>query len=396
MHIGRVVVSLSLVAGFLLGGPLAQAQALPNLRTTFVPRLPAPNACYHFSCFDRASYDANTLAAIGVLEPAVHVYLRLSSGPWYARAVLRNRTPLPAGYDTVGYRYPLAVIGNDIVATAFRSGPAVPELCETHVLVRTDTRWQVKQVIGGCADQFAKDGTRLLFGKSGPMPIFSRGADGRFSEESRVFPPSDGFFDAEKSLALHAWTVVVGKPAENFDTGAAYVFQRRSGQWILMETLRPDGAGANTRFGHSVGVYEYNVAIAAPGAVNPSGVGPGMVYMYTGVGDRWFVSQEIGEPPPGASEYPVGNSFGISLTLRGRRLIVSTRSPFQSGLGPPSYLFERGVRESSWAARATLAGAGLSIDISGDTAMIDRRGVRGGTEPTVVNLPVLRETEAAP
>jgi hypothetical protein len=84
------------------------------------------------------------------------------------------------------------------------------------------------------------------------------------------------------------------------------------------------------------------------------------------------------------------------LALRGRRLIVSTSNPFQSGLGPPSYLFERGVRESSWVARATLAGDGLSIDLSGATAMVDRRGIRGGTTPTVVNLPALREADITP
>lgn len=394
MHSLRLVLAAWILIGGVFNSIETSAQALPNLRTVFVPRLlPEPNACYHFSCFDRASYDGNTLAAIGTLEPAVHVFLRISAGPWYAQSVRRNRTALPAGYDTAGYRYPLAVVGDDILVTAFRSGPGVPELCETHVWGRTDTRWQVKQVINVCADQLVKDGSRVLFGVPGPMPIYSRGANGLFSEESRVTPPSDGFFNDEKSLALHAWSVVVGKPGENFDTGAVYIFQRRGGQWTLTKTLLPEGAGGGTRFGDAVGVYEYNVAVAAPGAVNPSGVGPGMVYMYTGVNDRWSISQEIGEPAPGASEYPVGNTFGISLALRGRRLVVSTTNPFQ---GAPSYLFERGVRESSWVARATLAGDGLSIDLSGNTAMVDRRGVRAGTFPTVVILPALREPDVAP
>jgi hypothetical protein len=400
VHIAHPAVRWVFPALFLLGAFTAldvAAQTLPHLRTTFVPRLlPEPNDCYQFSCFNRASYDGNTLAAIGTLEPVVHVYLRLSSGPWYAQSVRRNRSPLLPGYTSAGYRYPLAVVGNDILVTAYQNGPGVTERCETHVWSRIDTRWHIKQIIDVCAGQFAKDGNRILFGTAGPMPIYARGSDGSFSEESRVFPPIDGFFDAEKSLALHAWTVVVGKPSVNFATGAAYVFQRHSGQWILMETLVPEGAGANTRFGRAVGVYEYNIAVAAPGAVSPSGIGTGQVYVYTGVNDHWFISQEIGEPPPGASEYPVGNTFGISLALRGRRLVVSTTNPFQSGLGPPSYLFERGVRESSWVARATLAGDGLSIDLSGNTAMVDRRGLRSGTFPTVVNLPTLRELDVTP
>ena len=54
----------SIGGGFLLLGSTlhpvtAFGQTLPNLQTTFVPRLlPEPNACYQFACFHRASYDA--------------------------------------------------------------------------------------------------------------------------------------------------------------------------------------------------------------------------------------------------------------------------------------------------------------------------------------------------
>ncbi len=54
------------------------------------------------------------------------------------------------------------------------------------------------------------------------------------------------------------------------------------------------------------------------------------------------------------------------------------------------------MRESAWAARATLAGDGLTIDVSGNTTMIDRRGQRVGSVPTIVNLPTLREPDIAP
>ena len=394
-HSSRVA-GLTLVvlcmAGSLLAPSAASSQALPHLRTTFVPRLlPEPNSCYHFSCFDRASYDGSTLAALGTLAPAVHVYRRLSSGPWYAQAVLQNRSTLPAGYDTAGYRYPIAVIGDDILVTAFQSGPAMPGTCETHVFGRTDTRWHVKQVINLCAGQFAKDGRRLLFDTGAQLIIYARGSNGLFSEESRVTPPSDGFFNTGKSLALHGWTVVVGKPDVNSQIGAAYIFQRRNGQWSLQETLLPEDTGANTRFGQSVGVYEYNVAISAPGAITSSGIGSGVVYMYTGVNENWALSQAITEPA-GIEN----NTFGTVLTLRGRRLVVSSVDAYPFFEPPYSYLFERGLRESSWVARASLAADGLSIELSGNTAMIDRRGQRGGTFPTIINLPALREPDVAP
>jgi hypothetical protein len=387
---GSWLVGRLILLGLFLS-PAALSQTLPHLRTTFVARNTLqPDPCFEFACFNRSSYDANTLAAIGATFPAVYLFRRISAGPWYEHAVLRNRSALPAGYTEAGYRYPIAVVGDDILVTAYQTGPEVPETCATHVFGRTDTRWQVKQVINVCASSFAKDGTRVLFGTAGQMPIYARGSNGLFAEESRVFPPSTGFFAGEKYLALHAWTVVVGKPTVNASTGAAYIFQQRSGQWLLMQTLTPEGAGADTRFGATVGVYEYNVAVGAPGAVNPTGIGRGLVYMYTGVNDTWFMSQEIAEP--------VGTNhiFGTALALRGRRLVVSTGTfgPFDEDVN--GYLFERGLRESAWVARATLASNALSVDLSGNTAMLDNKGLRFGTVPTVVNLPALREPDVAP
>ena len=390
----RSAVFMWIVLLLALGPGSAAAQTLPNIRTTFVPRLPAPNDCYQFSCFGQPSYDGSTLAAIGALEPVVHVYRRIPAGPWYAQAILRNRSVLPAGYTAAGYRSPIAVVGDDILVTAFQYGPNVPEICQTYVLGRKDTRWSVKQVIDRCADSFAQDGHRVLIDTVSQFTIYIRGSDGLFTEESRIVPPSDGLFAGERSLALNAWTVVVGKPAENGETGAVYIFQRRNAQWALTETLLPEGDGASTRFGHSVGVYEYNVAVSAPGAVSASGVGRGRVYMYTGLDDDWFVSQQIAEP--NAVEYPYGNVFGVALGFRGRRLIVSTYSPFVTPNGPPSYLYERGVREAAWVARATLAGDAQKIDLFGNTAMLDRRDVRAGSHPTVVVLPALREPDVAP
>lgn len=372
----------------------AVAQTLPNIRTTFVPRLPAPNECYQFSCFGPSSYDGSTLGATGATEPVVHVYRRIPAGPWYAQAILRNRSVLPPGYTTAGYRGPIAVVGDDIVVTAFQYGPTVPEICQTVVLGRNDTRWSVKQVIDRCADSMVKDGSRVLIDTVSQFTIYVRGSDGLFTEESRVLPPSAGFFAGERSLALHAWTVVVGKPAQNGETGAVHIFQRRGAEWSLTQTLLPEAGGANMRFGQSVGVWEYNVAVSAPGALPPSGVGRGMVYMYTGLDHDWFVSQSIAEP--NAVEYPYGNVFGTALGLRGRRLIVSTYSPFVTSNGPPSYLYERGVREAAWVARATLVGDAQHIDLFGNTAMIERRDVRTGSHPTVVVLPALREPDVAP
>jgi hypothetical protein len=388
---GLTVLVLSFAASLFLS-TAAISQTLPHLRTTFVARNTLqPDPCFEFACFNRSAYDRNTLAAIGAGYPAVYVFLRISAGPWYEQAVLQNRSTLLPGYTAAGYRYPVEVIGDDILATAYQTGAGLPDTCATHVFGRTDTRWQVKQVIDVCPTSFARDGNRVLIGTAASMPIYARGSNGLFAEESRVFPPSPGFFaDARKVLALNAWTVVVGKPLVNSETGAAYIFQRRSGAWQLLKTLTPEGGGTYTHFGAAVDVYEYNVAIGAPGAINPSGMGRGLVYMYTGVNDTWFMSQQIAEP---LESY---NDFGAALALRGRRLVVSTGSPNPLAGDLRGYLFERGLRESAWDARASLAGNGFTVDLSGSTVMIDNKGLRIGSFPTVVNLPALREPDVAP
>jgi hypothetical protein len=393
-HQSSLAVRLISIGLFLTGGSLATdalSQTLPNLRTTMVAdnRL-QPSPCFEFACFNRSSYDADTLAAIGSQLPNVYVFQRIPAGSWYQHVVLINRTTLPAGYDTAGYRWPIAVVGNDIFVTAYQTGPAVPQRCATYVYARNSSNgfWQVKQVINTCASNFAKDGARILFGTGGPAPIYVRGADGLYTQQSVLTPPSG--LSSAGPAALHNWTVVIGNPSANSGTGTAHIYQRVSGEWVLSETLVPEGGGTGTQFGTSVGVYDYNVAVSAPGATNPSGVGRGLVYLYTGVGENWSISQEIAEPPG------TDSTFGTALALRGRRLVVSSRNGYPFFQGPSGYLFERGVRESAWVARATMAGFGLSIDLSGNTAMVDAEGLRSGTFPTIVNLPALREPDVAP
>ena len=70
---------------------------------------------------------------------------------------------------------------------------------------------------------------------------------------------------------------------------------------------------------------------------------------------------------------------------------MGTYGPFDKEVH--GYLFERGLSESAWVPRATLASNALSVDLSGNTAMLDNKGLRYGTFPTVVNLPALREPD---
>jgi hypothetical protein len=43
-----------------------------------------------------------------------------------------------------------------------------------------------------------------------------------------------------------------------------------------------------------------------------------------------------------------------------------------------------------------MAGHGKSVEVSGNIAMVDSDGLRGGTFPAIVDLPALREPDVAP
>jgi hypothetical protein len=398
-HRPRFAARLSFVALFLTGSLLAStaavSQTLPNLRTTFVARSPGePNPCGPVACFERAAYDRNMLAAIGNTFPAVYVYARIPAGPWYKLATLQNRRPLQPGYTAAGYKYPVAVMGDDIVVTALQSGPGLTPACETHVLARTGTgtAWTLKQVIPVCAAHFATDNNRLWFGTAtGPMPIYLRDSVGVFAAESSITPPSNVGFIGTVSLALHNWTAVIGTPTYPIQAGAAHIYQRRGGEWTLTTSLVGHAApvGSNQAFGASVAASDFTVAIGAPGAPVAGGK-RGMVYIFTGVHDNWFISQEIFQP--GNGEY----NFGTKLALQGRRLLISSSSSAPNTLAP-GYLYERGLQDPDWFARATMAGSGLSVSLSGSTAFVDvlaeRENVDFGSAPTIVNLPALLEPD---
>lgn len=391
----RLTFIVLLLMGSLPTATTAVAQTLPNLRTTFVARNPGePNPCGSVACFERAAYDRNMLAAIGNTFPAVYVYARITAGPWYKLATLQNKRPLRPGYTTAGYQYPIVVMGDDIVVTAFQNGPGVTPACETHVLARTGvgTAWALKQVIPVCAAHFAKDNHRLWFGTAiGPMPIYLRDGAGVFAEESAIAPPANLGFIGTVSLALHNWTAVIGTPTYPIQAGAAHIYQRRGGEWSLTTSLTGHTApvGSDQAFGASVVASDFTVAIGAPGAPVAGG-SRGMVYVFTGVNDNWFISQEIFQP--GSGEY----NFGTKLALQGRRLLISSSSSAPNTLAP-GYLYERGLQDPDWLPRATMAGSGLSVSLSGGTAFVDAvaeiEGGDFGTTPTIVNLPALLEAD---
>lgn len=363
------------------------SQTLPSLRTTFVPRdTGEPSPCFQTTCFSWAAYDSNTMAAQGYNGSSVYVYRRLSSGPWYRHATLRNR-------------YLVAVVNDEILAA---NGTG----CNTDVFALDGTRWVIKQNIPACGEYIVQDYNRVLFVDTRSYRdwvIYVRRDDGTWVEESRLNPQLLVPLHEAMSVAMHGWTIVVGQPVASNELGRAHIFQRRNGEWSLAQTLIADPSMFGGMFGWTVAADEFDVAISAP--VLSAGAGrQGKVFIYSGFGENWFLRQELTEPA-GASTNKI---FGTAMTLKGRRLIVSADAPQVTTTGPYTYLFERGVTDPDWRPRAQFAAKNgvqspmPSIFLSGNTAMINVPATeldppdRIGVIPHVVNLPGLMEREVAP
>lgn len=379
---GRLI-SLAL----LLISSAAWSQTLPTLRTTFVPRDTGdPSPCFQTTCFSWAAYDSNTLAARGYNGSSVYIYRRLSAGPWYRHATLRNRF--------------LTAVVNDEILVGSGTG------CSTDVLALSESRWVIKQNIPACGAYIVQDYNRILFVDTRSFRdwvIYVRRADGVYVEESRLNPQLLVPLHEAMSIAMHGFTIVVGQPVASNEIGRVHIFQRRDGEWSLAKTIVADPSLFGGMFGWTVAVGELDVAISAP--VLFAGPGrQGKVFIYSGFGENWFVRQELTEPA-GASTNKI---FGTAMTLKGRRLIVSAAAPQVPTTGPYTYLFERGVTDPDWRPRAQFAaknGAQVpmpSIFLSGNTAMINVVATdldppdHTGVIPSVVNLPALLDPEIAP
>jgi hypothetical protein len=366
---------------------LAWSQTLPTLRTTFVPRDTGdPSPCFQTTCFSWAAYGSNTLAAQGYNGSSLYIYRRLSSGPWYRHATLRNRF--------------LTAVVNDEILVGSGTG------CSTDVLALSESRWVIKQRIPACGTYIVQDYNRILFVDTRSFRdwvIYMRRADGVYVEESRLNPQLLVPLHEAMSVAMHGWTIVVGQPVASNEIGRAHIFQRRGGEWSLAKTLVADPALFGGMFGWTVAVGEFDVAISAP-VLSAGPNRQGKVFIYSGFGENWFVRQELTEPA-GASTNKI---FGTAMTLKGRRLIVSADAPQVSTTGPYTYLYERGVTDPDWKPRAQFAAKNgaqrpmPSIFLSGNTAMINVPATEldppdhDGVIPAVVNLPALLDPEIAP
>lgn len=159
--------------------------------------------------------------------------------------------------------------------------------------------------------------------------------------------------------------------ADGSRTGAAYLFSRRSGEWLGEGRLETADAADGAVFGAASDISGDVLAIAATGATANA------VHVFEAGEGGWQEAQKL--TPEGDAG---GRRFGQTLDLEGRLLAIGAPEAIPGQVGAV-YLYASG--DQDWESRAVLgapAGAesfGRAIALAGDTvavsAIIGDRGV---------------------
>ena len=194
------------------------------------------------------------------------------------------------------------------------------------------------------------------------------------------------------NVAIDGDTAIVGAPLHDegatSDAGAAYVFTRSGGEWTQVATLTASDAAANDTFGASVAISGATAIVGARGDD-----GKGAAYIFRPAGG-WVGSLEE-DAKLTATDRNNGDDFGLSVSISGDTAIVGDPGHREGseGFGPPrgaAYIFAKPGTgwEDATDVRLTASDAadeddfGESVSISGDTAIVGASGDKVGSNNT--------------
>ena len=185
--------------------------------------------------------------------------------------------------------------------------------------------------------------------------------------------PSSMGSDFGGSVAIERNIALVGDPGNNFDTGAAYVYERNtSGVWTLIATLQAPGGVSGSRFGTSVDLHVTSTACRAIVGASSANLFKGAAHIYEC--SNWTQPQTIT-----ASDAMASDSFGTSVSVSDTRALVGAIGNDGGGVSNAgaAYLFTRngsGVWQQTQKLLASPLDAasnfGTSVSISGTRAVV--------------------------
>jgi hypothetical protein len=248
-----------------------------------------------------------------------------------------------------------------------------------YVFVRSGTAW-TQQAELVASDAAAGDGFGLSVALSGTTALIGALAKNSNTGAAYVFVRSGTAWTQQAkvtasdaaagdqfgtSVALSGTTALIGAPAKNSNTGAAYVFARSGTTWAQQAKLTASDAAAGDLFGTSVALSGTTALISARGKNSSTGA----AYVFVRSGTTWAQQAKLT-----ASDGVAGDLFGGAVALSGTMALIG--APFQNSNTGAVYAFVRSgltwTQQSRLAASDAAAGDwfGYSVVLSGTTALI--------------------------
>ena len=182
-----------------------------------------------------------------------------------------------------------------------------------------------------------------------------------------------------RAVAVQGNVAVVGAPNDEsagYGTGAAYVFERTTAGWQFQQKLTAHDATSYSFFGASVAVDGDRIVVGGYGDPNAD-IYSGAAYVFNRVGTKWTPEQKLT-----GSENSIFDSFGISVAIRGDRIVCGAfgNSDFNQSEVGSAYVFQRvnGLwvqqQELTASDSASLARFGLAVGLNDDTIVVGADG----------------------
>jgi hypothetical protein len=247
--------------------------------------------------------------------------------------------PSGASYDYFGTA--VAISGDTVVVGAPSDDDAGTDAGAAYVFVRSGTSWVHQQTLTS-----ATLGNYSYFGAS---------------------------------VAISGETIVVGASG-NANKGAAYVFVRSGSTWTQQQKLTASDGASNDSFGGSVGIDGDSVVVGS-NMDDDLGATSGSAYVFVRSGSTWTQQQKLT-----ASDGAGDDEFGKSVAISADTIVVGTPKSTNNNTGA-AYVFVRSG--STWTQQQKLVASdpatfdyfGVSVAISGDSAIMGAYGVNYGSSP---------------
>jgi hypothetical protein len=254
-----------------------------------------------------------------------------------------------------GFSVALSGDGN----TALVGGPTDnSEAGAAWVFTRSGGVWsQQAKLVGTGASANAEQGLSVALSGDGNTAIVGGSQDSSNAGATWVFARSGGIWaqqakligtdaigNAEQgfSVALSGDgnTAIVGGPADNSNTGAAWVFIRSGGLWSEQAKLLGFIATVGAQEGHSVALSGDGNTALVGGPMDTSSNNGGAAWVFTRFGGLWSQQAKlIGGNAMGNAE----QGWSVALSIDGNTAIVG--GPFDSNLVGAAWVF---IRSGTW------------------------------------------------